>query len=142
MASRAWIKACTPSDFLAGFRATGLWLMNWDVFTDDDYLASSVSERPTPSSLELNNGQNNGNVALDPETETISEVAATPTTSGIHTSGINQAALQDPEEIFSCEEDQEPHHEQETTLHTRQVAQEVRPKPAHLDTPTQKSKIQ
>ena len=47
-ASKAWIKACTPSNVLSGFSATGIWPINRDIFPDEAFLGAEVSERPLP----------------------------------------------------------------------------------------------
>jgi len=41
--------AFTPSNILSGFRVSGIWPFNRDVFGDDELLASSVTDRPDPS---------------------------------------------------------------------------------------------
>ena len=51
-ASKAWIKACTPSNVLSGFSATGIWPINRDIFPDDAFLGAEVSERPQPQETE------------------------------------------------------------------------------------------
>ncbi|KAG0720424.1 hypothetical protein GWK47_048528 [Chionoecetes opilio] len=48
IASKAWLKSCTPSTVLSGYKATGIWPINRNSFTDDDFIFSSVSERPEP----------------------------------------------------------------------------------------------
>ena len=48
LASQAWIKACTPSNVLGGFRATGIWPINTNVFPDEAFLGAEVTERPAP----------------------------------------------------------------------------------------------
>ena len=45
LASKAWVKACTPSNVLSGFSATGLWPVNREVFSDDAFAGAEVSER-------------------------------------------------------------------------------------------------
>ena len=52
-ASRAWLLACTPNNVTSGFSATGIWPINRDIFTDEDFLASEVSERPAPPEQEI-----------------------------------------------------------------------------------------
>lgn len=48
-ASKAWIKACTPSNVLSGFAATGTWPINRNIFPDEAFIPSLVSERPAPA---------------------------------------------------------------------------------------------
>ena len=45
-ASKAWLKSCTPSNVLSGFSATGIWPINTDIFPDEAFLGSEVTERP------------------------------------------------------------------------------------------------
>ena len=47
-ASKAWIKACTPSNVLSGFAATGIWPLNSDIFSDDAFAGAEVTERESP----------------------------------------------------------------------------------------------
>ena len=49
MACNAWIKACTPANVLAGFRSTGIWPIKRDIFTDLDFMGSTVTEREPPT---------------------------------------------------------------------------------------------
>ena len=39
--------AITPKNIKAGFLATGTWPFNRDIFTEDDFLPSAVTDRPT-----------------------------------------------------------------------------------------------
>ena len=55
-ASNAWIKACTPSNVLSGFSATGIWPINPDIFPDAAFLASEVTERPPPPAEDMDEG--------------------------------------------------------------------------------------
>ena len=48
MASQAWIRACTPSNVLSGFSATGIWPLNRDIFPDEAFAPAQVSERELP----------------------------------------------------------------------------------------------
>ncbi|GFY08288.1 uncharacterized protein TNCV_1356951 [Trichonephila clavipes] len=41
--------AFTPVNILAGFRVSGIWPVNPNIFTDDEYLSSSVTDRLDPS---------------------------------------------------------------------------------------------
>jgi len=41
--------AFTPSNILSGFRVSGIWPFNRDVFGDDEFFPSSVTDRPDPS---------------------------------------------------------------------------------------------
>ncbi|GFY52851.1 casein kinase I isoform alpha [Trichonephila inaurata madagascariensis] len=48
--------AFTPVNILAGFCVSGIWPVNPNIFTDDEYLSSSVTDRLDPS---LNSQNNN-----------------------------------------------------------------------------------
>ena len=47
-ASEAWTKAGTPSNILGGFRSTGIWPINRNIFPDDAFVGAQVTERPAP----------------------------------------------------------------------------------------------
>lgn len=44
----AFMKAATPINIASGFRVSGVWPLNKDVFDDDEYMPSSVSDRAAP----------------------------------------------------------------------------------------------
>ncbi|XP_064111430.1 uncharacterized protein LOC135218917 [Macrobrachium nipponense] len=47
-ASKAWIRACTPSNVMSGFSATGIWPVNRNIFPDEVYMRAAVSDQPEP----------------------------------------------------------------------------------------------
>ena len=47
-ASEAWTRAGTPSNILSGFRSTGIWPINRNIFPDDAFVGAQVTERPAP----------------------------------------------------------------------------------------------
>ena len=47
----AFIKAATPENICSGFRVSGIWPLNPDVFDNDEYLPSNTSDRPAPEQL-------------------------------------------------------------------------------------------
>lgn len=47
-ASEAWTKASTPSNILSGFRSTGIWPINRNIFPDDAFVGAQLTERPAP----------------------------------------------------------------------------------------------
>lgn len=65
--NQAYMQAFTPRNITAGFQATGIHPFNSNIFTSDDYMASSVTNRPEP----VNSTDNN--TAL-PEANTAAEV--------------------------------------------------------------------
>ena len=47
-ACEAWIKASTPSNILGGFKSTGIWPINENIFPEDAFVGAQVTERPAP----------------------------------------------------------------------------------------------
>lgn len=43
---KAFPKAFTPKNIISGFRATGIWPFNREIFTESDFLCSSVTNWP------------------------------------------------------------------------------------------------
>lgn len=64
--NKAYMQAFTPLNIIAGFQATGIHPFNSNIFTSDDYMASSVTNRPQPVN-------STDNTAL-PEANTAAEV--------------------------------------------------------------------
>jgi hypothetical protein len=52
MVGRAFPLAFTSSNILSGFAATGISPLNEDVYPDDDFLSSYVSDRPEPTAAQ------------------------------------------------------------------------------------------
>ena len=53
MACNAWIEACTPTNVLNGFRATGIWPINRNIFPDEAFAGAEVSEQEHASEQQL-----------------------------------------------------------------------------------------
>lgn len=47
--NRAYLKAFSTENIVSAFKNIGIWPLNRDILTPDDYLASYVSDRPAPS---------------------------------------------------------------------------------------------
>jgi len=47
----AYLKTCTMEKAISGFRCTGLWPFNPDIFTEDDFLPSVVTDEPDPDTV-------------------------------------------------------------------------------------------
>lgn len=52
MAGKAIPRAVTPENIISGYRKTGIFPFDRDVFSDADFLPSAISDRPAPSELE------------------------------------------------------------------------------------------
>lgn len=84
---KAYPKAFTPSNIISGFRVAGIFPVNENIFTDDEYLAASVTDRPLPDVNEAEQldqvGSSNATVPRSPpRTPPISSVVSllSPTT--------------------------------------------------------------
>ncbi|XP_031335996.1 uncharacterized protein LOC116165574 [Photinus pyralis] len=49
LCSLAWDRAANPVNIKSGFRCTGIWPYDRNVFSEDEFLSSSVTDRPTTS---------------------------------------------------------------------------------------------
>ncbi|KAJ8960684.1 hypothetical protein NQ314_006042 [Rhamnusium bicolor] len=49
----AYTKAFTPTNIINGFRSTGIWPLNRNIFSGEDFLSSSVTDRPLENVLPL-----------------------------------------------------------------------------------------
>lgn len=75
--SIAYPLAMTPNNIQSGFRCSGIFPFNKDIFTDDDFAPGFVTDRPNPE--EVRNTIVNPSVAVEPKTLNPS-VAAEPKT--------------------------------------------------------------
>ena len=92
MVSYAFPKAFTPTNIVAGFRCTGIFPYDRNIFTDVDFMPSSVSDRPLSTSGDSIYDVTNA------ESETLVEVP--PTTPGTpSTSGMVPVTVVTPEDI-------------------------------------------
>jgi hypothetical protein len=73
--------ALTPKNIKSGFLVTGIWPFNTDIFTDEDFLPSAVTDRP------LQDNKNPENVGLsDSHTPNSNlDVSSQPSTPGLTT---------------------------------------------------------
>lgn len=46
---QAFPQATTPVNIQSGFRVSGIWPLNRNIFTEDEFLSSSVTDRPFPN---------------------------------------------------------------------------------------------
>jgi hypothetical protein len=49
LTSVAYPSAFNSSNIQSGFHVSGLWLVNADIFRDDEYMSSYVTDRPEPT---------------------------------------------------------------------------------------------
>ena len=90
-ASQAWIKACTPSNVLGGFRATGIWPINTNIFPDEAFLGAEVTERPAPPAEDTEEDDEGIGSIVDSES-----IAAAPGPSHAAAPGPSHAAAPGP----------------------------------------------
>ncbi|KAF6216283.1 hypothetical protein GE061_000623 [Apolygus lucorum] len=48
LVGKAYAVAFTPNNIMSGFRCTGIWPLNENIFSDDNFLGSDVSDQPLP----------------------------------------------------------------------------------------------
>lgn len=46
----------TPNNITKGFQSTGIYPLNTDIFSEEDYLASAVTDRPNPKGVRTQGG--------------------------------------------------------------------------------------
>ena len=51
LAGTALTKAATPDNVIAGFRVSGVWPFDRDIFSNVDYLPSDITDRPAPEEI-------------------------------------------------------------------------------------------
>jgi len=93
LVGRSYPLAFTPSNITAGFAATGIEPLNADIFCDDEYIASSVTDRPQPDAaapativgaIQVSQSSENSSAADTADADQ-SAVVATASTSGYAT---------------------------------------------------------
>lgn len=81
----AFIKAATMSTAINGFRKTGIWPCNPNIFTDADFLAAETTDRPISqvnASMNFNPGNEEANISSNQR----EEVASLPDVENVTTS--------------------------------------------------------
>lgn len=56
---KAWEKAATQNNIRSGFRSTGIWPFDKNIFKEEDFLGSYVTDRPAPPSAAMEPRENN-----------------------------------------------------------------------------------
>lgn len=80
-----FIKAATMSTAINGFRKTGIWPCNPNIFTDADFLAAETTDRPISqvnASMNFNPGNEEANISSNQR----EEVASLPDVENVTTS--------------------------------------------------------
>ncbi|KAK3784080.1 hypothetical protein RRG08_025271 [Elysia crispata] len=97
LSGKAWTKAAHPENIISGFKASGMWPFNREVFNNEDYLPSEITNRPVqppktagpsnasaPPSPSL--GLNHQSLSLNTEAE--SSTSNLPDSAGLPTSTL------------------------------------------------------
>ena len=45
----AWLKALSPSNITSRFKVTGIWPFDKNIFNEDEFLPTSLTDRPNPN---------------------------------------------------------------------------------------------
>jgi hypothetical protein len=61
----AYVSSVTPQNIMSGFKKPGIWPYNSEPFTDDDYLMSSVTDRPDTSTTESSSKEPSKECSID-----------------------------------------------------------------------------
>lgn len=74
---KAWDRGATPSNIKSGFRCTGIWPFDKNIFTEQDFLCSYVTDRPVSTSEPEKSASNDIPVTnLSPKAASSEEVEA------------------------------------------------------------------
>ena len=57
LVGEAWTKAATPQNILAGFKVSGIWPFDRNIFGDDEYLPSNVTDRERNENTETTHNE-------------------------------------------------------------------------------------
>ncbi len=55
--AKALPQAATPENIVAGFRCTGIWPYNAEIFNDDDFAGAFATDRPEPTTVSVSAGE-------------------------------------------------------------------------------------
>lgn len=83
LTERAFAQSMTVGNITSGFRSTGIYPFNTDIFTDADYVPADVTDRPQtvvnePNDLVNAQPSTSQSTSLEPSTPSTSRVVATP----------------------------------------------------------------
>lgn len=136
----AYPKAFTPNNIINGFKSTGIWPLNRDIFNEDDFLCSAVTDRPetqhspTPStSQKPSTPQNSPKLSTSQNSPQPSTSQHSPKTSTAHSSLRLSPILRTPEHSphHLSQSSQQPHLMNELVAPTKTMITpaEIRPFP-------------
>ncbi|XP_072395259.1 uncharacterized protein [Diabrotica undecimpunctata] len=59
----AFPRAMAPSNIISGFKVSGIWPINPNIFTDDEFMTSAITDRPDPTLIQesVSSGSNTAN---------------------------------------------------------------------------------
>lgn len=86
---KAYPRAFTPTNIQSGFRVSGIWPFNRDIFTDDEFLSSSVTDRAYEPQGDNSVQRTSANNAVRPTFPTPGNEVYNNTTSTASTSAAN-----------------------------------------------------
>lgn len=86
------LKGASSMNIISGFRASGIWPFNRDIFTENDFLSSSVTDRPYENIPSID--QDGSTLAIDPETPAqLSNSASSSTPVSSPTDAMNEQLM-------------------------------------------------
>ena len=99
IANGAHQQAMTISNIVSGFRSAGIYPFNRYTFSDSEFAAAEVSERPNPSSCATLAPHSESSESCLSEPKSILSSPAAPSTSGLSAGAQNHVS---PQEILPC----------------------------------------
>jgi hypothetical protein len=110
LCGKAYSLAFNPVNIQAGFRATGIWQLNQNIFQDHEFLSSAVTDRPDPTQCTV--GETTP-TQQQPSTSVEDHDYASPVPSTGHSSSVS------PEDVST------PLHEHHLELHLTEAIRRV-----------------
>lgn len=92
---RTFPKAFTPSNISSGFRVTGIYPFDRNIFSEEEYLSSYVTDRPSPDSV----GNNQNQHPLEGQSKTPNVISrGSPATHSVRT----EMSVTEPAQTLEC----------------------------------------